>query len=174
MNKVKQERLIKRAMEIQDLWTFGGFMIGLTIVFAPVHELGHIIVGTLQGQKVIMAGWASVKFDGNVNLWTAIAGYLFEHYVFITIASIGCIKWRKWGWFAYGIALTPLIQWWFSFDRSILGELTLLGDMVCGIMFVIGILVHRSIMFQYNPKLMKVLLHRRYGRIAGWQKDLKI
>ena len=171
MDKVKQEKLITMAQERQDWYTFLGIVIGLTPAFSPIHEMGHIIVGTMMGNEVLRVWWTGVDFRDNLSMWNLIAGYTFEHYVWIFLASVWCVRWHRRGWFAYGVALAPAIKWWISQDRWMVAtNATLLADMICVILFAIGVMAHRAVMFQYNPKLMRALSIRRYGR-SRWQRQ---
>ena len=159
----KQRWILQRAMHRQYIWVPLGFIAGYMGMLAPVHELGHILAAWPFGLRVVSMTWRSVRFDGPGNFYVAIAGYTFEHIVWMSLAAVWCIRWRRRGWFFYGMGLSPLWQWWRSSDRAALpGNMVLIGDVACVTIFMIGVTFHYKVMWHYNPNLMKALSYWRW------------
>jgi hypothetical protein len=47
-------------------------------VFAPVHELGHVVFGLMTGVPAFVTGWRETSFDGTPTILFILGGYLFE------------------------------------------------------------------------------------------------
>ena len=70
---------MKRESSIIWFWVLliFGMGIGMTNLFAPVHELGHYILAVRSNQDIKIVGWAMSRGEPNVS--QSIAGYLFEY-----------------------------------------------------------------------------------------------
>lgn len=79
-------------------------------VFAPVHEIGHILAGKLTGVHTWMTGCSTTSAEGSISFFFVMFGETFEIIVFGAVAIIACIR-RRYGIgsFAWGIMLIDLV-----------------------------------------------------------------
>ena len=74
-----------KAVAFWLLLIFGATM-GLTNLFAPVHEFGHYAYATLNGQDAEIIAWGETKVEPNIG--QVFAGWNFEFLVFALLAII--------------------------------------------------------------------------------------
>ena len=90
-----------------------GALIGMTNILAPIHELGHVIIASHNGQEAQVTGWSKTSVTGA--LTQSLAGYWIEVLVFCIagqlIAAIGFARPLCWWWvsgFFFGYALVTM------------------------------------------------------------------
>jgi len=61
-----------------------GFVIACTIIFAPLHEEGHVNAARIDGQKGIITGWNTCQVTEN-SPHVMISGFLSEFFFFLCL-----------------------------------------------------------------------------------------
>lgn len=81
-----------------------GLSIGLTDLFAPLHELFHLDASLSQGIGAQIVSRNMTMVD-RMTLRTLIAGYSGEQWMMIWLCPILVLIGRKWGWITGGFPL---------------------------------------------------------------------
>ncbi|ADK81904.1 hypothetical protein Spirs_2801 [Sediminispirochaeta smaragdinae DSM 11293] len=83
------------------LWIAFGYVCGVLLILAPIHEFGHWAIGNLIGYRTYFYGWTYVSHDGYPDTpWQGYvemgAGPTFEIVAYLVISALLAWK-RKYG-----------------------------------------------------------------------------
>lgn len=71
---------------------FAGFLVAWTPILAPIHEIGHVLMGWLDpGIAVKMMGWRDTWYVGDASVPFLLAGFAFAGAVY-TVAAVSLAK----------------------------------------------------------------------------------
>ena len=74
-------------------------------LFAPIHEIGHILAGKMTGVTTWMRGRATTWAEGSISLFFVTFGETFEVIVFALVAVFACGRRR----YSFGVFMWSLM-----------------------------------------------------------------
>lgn len=97
---------------------FAGVIIGTTNLLAPIHEFGHLLIASRQGDNMKLTGWASTTGEPSAN--QVLGGYAIEFYFMVGVGLLLSLFGNdKRGWFWLGAPLLGhSVSSWLTVYRS--------------------------------------------------------
>ena len=96
---------------------FLGMLCNLSLLLAPVHEIGHFLAAIITGAGNISLDWTTVYYSGRNSVFVSAAGFVFEAFVWCYIQYRAFKSGRFWLYcFFFGVLFVVPLHTWMSLD----------------------------------------------------------